>query len=212
MRIRGPPPPSLKLQVPHNVQTILWLNTIAGVDEVGRGPLAGPVVAAAVILNPDSPIIGLTDSKKLSARKREILSQKIWDQAISVSLGRAEVEEIDRLNILRASHLAMQRAVAGLRKEPSLVLVDGNLSPQFGCESTAIIKGDLKVASIGAASIVAKVSRDEEMCKLHEVHPQYGFVRHKGYGTPEHLAALKLHGRISHHRMSFAPVRTLSAE
>ncbi len=195
----------------NNRQSVVWLNTVAGVDEVGRGPLAGPVVAAAVILNPDSPITGLTDSKKLSAQKREILSRKIWDQALAVSLGRAEVDEIDRVNILKASHLAMQRAVAGLRRDPVLVLVDGNLSPRFACESVAIVKGDLMVSAISAASIVAKVSRDEEMGKLHELYPQYGFARHKGYGTREHMAALKQYGRISHHRTSFAPVRA-SAE
>ena len=188
---------------------VVWLGSIAGVDEVGRGPLAGPVIAAAVILNPLNLIAGLTDSKKLSARRREDLSRRILIEALSVSLGRVEVYDIDRINILRASHLAMQRAVAGLDVSPDLVLVDGNVSPQFDCESIAIIKGDLKVSAISAASIVAKVSRDAEMCRLHEKFPEYGFSRHKGYGTREHLAALKQHGFTSHHRMSFAPVKAL---
>ena len=191
---------------------VIWLGSVAGVDEVGRGPLAGPVVAAAVILNPLNPIVGLTDSKKLSAGRREALSRKIWSEALAVSLGRAEVDEIDTVNILRASHLAMQRAVAGLSASPGLVLVDGNVSPQFDCESIVIVKGDLKVPAISAASIVAKVSRDAEMCRLHERYPEYGFSRHKGYGTPEHLAALKRHGRLGHHRLSFAPVRALLAD
>ena len=190
----------------HGEKRLTWLASIAGVDEVGRGPLAGPVVAAAVILDPLCWIEGLTDSKKLSANRRIYLKGLIYEKALAVSLGRAEVQEIDSINILRASHLAMQRAVIGLTVDPELILVDGNVSPGFGCESKAIVKGDLKIAAISAASIVAKVERDAEMSALHDQCPEYGFARHKGYGTREHLHALIRFGVTDHHRRSFAPV------
>ena len=192
------------------MSSLCSLATVAGVDEVGRGPLAGPVVAAAVILDPVMFIRGLTDSKKLSAKRREVLSQEIYQRALAVSLGRAEVHEIDSLNILQASHLAMQRAVAGLNSAVELVLVDGNVSPGFACPSVPIVKGDLKVAMISAASIVAKVSRDAEMCDMHARYPEYGFSRHKGYGTREHIAALNSFGATKHHRKSFAPVAAVT--
>lgn len=178
----------------------------AGVDEVGRGPLAGPVVAAAVIL-PASRARGLADSKKLSARRREALAEEIRSTALCWGLGRAEVEEIDALNILRASHLAMQRAVAALDVVPEMLLVDGNLLPSFAVPAVALIKGDDRVQEISAASIIAKVARDQEMVALAEKYPGYGFERHKGYGTAEHRAALKRLGPTPIHRRSFAPVR-----
>ncbi len=178
----------------------------AGVDEVGRGPLAGPVVAAAVVLSDGGPQ-GLRDSKKLTARRREALAEEIRNSALCWSLGRAEVEEIDRLNILRASHLAMQRAVAGLALPPELILVDGNLLPSFPIPAVAVVKGDDRVPTISAASILAKVARDEEMIALADRHPGYGFERHKGYGTAAHLEALRTLGPTPHHRRSFAPVR-----
>ncbi len=182
---------------------------IAGVDEVGRGPLAGPVLAAAVILNPDVPIAGLKDSKKLSAAKREHLSELIWEHALAVALGRAEVEEIDRLNILQASLLAMHRAVSALKLQPSLVLVDGNRCPKWSYRSRAIIGGDNCIPEISAASIVAKVARDAEMLVYHEQFPGYGFDRHKGYGTALHLHALQTQGYCSIHRKSFSPIKEL---
>jgi ribonuclease HII len=180
----------------------------AGVDEVGRGPLAGPVVAAAVVLSDGGPQ-GLTDSKKLTARRRELLAEQIKDSALSWSLGRAEVEEIDQMNILRASHLAMQRAVAGLSLPPDVVLVDGHLLPSLPIPAVAIVKGDNRVPSISAASILAKVARDREMVELAVRHPGYGFERHKGYGTAAHVAALRKLGPTPQHRRSFAPVRNL---
>lgn len=180
---------------------------VAGVDEVGRGPLAGPVVAAAVILDPQRPIEGLTDSKRLTARRREQLVPLICKQALAWALGRAEVDEIDRLNILQASLLAMSRAVAGLRVQPEHVQVDGNRCPRLHCSVEAIIKGDLHVPAIGAASIVAKVARDREMIELDSRYPDYGFARHKGYPTREHLDALHRYGVLAEHRRSFAPVR-----
>lgn len=180
---------------------------IAGVDEVGRGPLAGPVVAAAVILNRNAVIEGLKDSKQLSAAKRQYLSNEIHQKALAVAIGRAEVNEIDRLNILQASLLAMQRAVAALALAPTLVLVDGNRSPKWVYRSHAIIRGDQLIDSISAASIVAKVYRDQEMVQYHEQFPQYGFNQHMGYGTAMHLQALRQHGPCAIHRQSFAPVR-----
>lgn len=180
---------------------------IAGVDEVGRGPLAGPVVAAAVILNRNAVIEGLKDSKQLSAVKRQHLSNEIHQKALAVAIGRAEVNEIDSLNILQASLLAMQRAVAALALTPTLVLVDGNRSPKWVYRSHAIIRGDQLIDSISAASIVAKVYRDQEMAQYHEQFPQYGFNQHMGYGTAMHLQALKQHGPCAIHRQSFAPVR-----
>lgn len=182
---------------------------IAGVDEVGRGPLAGAVVAAAVILDPAQPIAGLTDSKKLSERAREALFQQICDQSLAWSLGRAEVEEIDQLNILHASMLAMQRAVAGLNLSPDHVLVDGNRCPEFACSASAIVGGDLTEPAISAASIVAKVTRDREMMQLDLEYPGYGLAKHKGYPTKAHLTALEKLGPSEIHRRSFRPVANL---
>ena len=181
---------------------------MAGVDEAGRGPLAGPVVAAAVILDDDRPIEGLADSKVLTAARREELFEEIRARALAFCIAQAVVEEIDTLNILQATLLAMRRAVEGLRLMPVRVLVDGNQLPVLRIEAEAIIQGDAKVAAISAASILAKVHRDR-LCvaDLHRCHPQYGFDAHKGYATPEHLQALKEHGACAVHRRSFAPVR-----
>ena len=184
---------------------------VAGVDEVGRGPLAGDVVAAAVILT-DSPPEGVTDSKMLTPERREALAERIRDEAVSWALGRATVAEIDELNILQASLLAMRRAVEALSIQPSLVLVDGNRLPKWPYEARAIVKGDLTEPSIGAASILAKVQRDAEMLALHEHYPAYGFDRHKGYPTKAHLAALETAGISPVHRRSFGPVRRLLAD
>ncbi|URQ61585.1 ribonuclease HII [Pantoea alhagi] len=180
---------------------------IAGVDEVGRGPLVGAVVTAAVILDPAQPITGLADSKKLSEKRRLALYDEIREKALAWSLGRAEPEEIDRLNILHATMLAMQRAVAGLAVTPDYVLIDGNRCPELPMPSAAVVKGDSLVAEISAASIIAKVTRDREMAELDVVFPQYGFAQHKGYPTAQHLAMLTEHGATPHHRRSFAPVR-----
>jgi ribonuclease HII len=179
---------------------------IAGVDEAGRGPLAGPVVAAAVILDDTQPIAGLADSKALTALRRERLFDEIRAKALCCSIAQASVEEIDRLNILQATMLAMQRAVEGLRLKPVKVLVDGNRLPTLDILAEAIVGGDAKVAAISAASILAKVHRDRLCVQLHEEFPQYGFASHKGYGTPEHLQALRDHGACPQHRRSFAPV------
>ncbi len=179
----------------------------AGVDEVGRGPLAGPVVAAAVILDPQNPIQGLADSKALSETKREQIFPEICEKAISWALGRAEVEEIDDINILQASLLAMQRAVESLSVQPQLALIDGNRCPQLLCKAQAIVKGDSRVKEIAAASIIAKVSRDREMRQLHEAFPQYGLDSHKGYPTKRHIQALDEHGVAVIHRRSFGPVK-----
>ena len=179
---------------------------IAGVDEAGRGPLAGPVLAAAVILDPDHPIAGLADSKKLSPIQRERLAAEIRACALAWALGRAEVAEIDRLNILQASLLAMQRAVAALTIAPEQALVDGNRCPRLACPCLAIVKGDATVPAISAASILAKVARDAELRQLHERYPQYGFAQHKGYPTAAHLDALRRFGLCPEHRRSFAPV------
>ena len=184
---------------------------VAGVDEVGRGPLAGDVVAAAVILT-DSPPEGVTDSKMLAPERREALAERIRDEAVSWALGRATLAEIDELNILQASLLAMRRAVEALHIQPSLVLVDGNRLPKWPYEARAIVKGDLTEPSIGAASILAKVQRDAEMLALHEHYPAYGFDRHKGYPTKAHLAALEIAGISPVHRRSFGPVRRLLAD
>ena len=183
----------------------------AGVDEVGRGPLAGPVVAAAVILRPNAWPVGLKDSKRLTARRREVLAQEIRTQAWCWALGRAEVTEIDDLNILRASHLAMQRAVAGLSQRPEFLLVDGNLLPSFAIPAVAVIKGDDRVPEISAASIIAKVARDAEMVRAARDYPGYGLEKHKGYATAEHLAALRRLGPCPLHRCSFAPIREAAA-
>jgi ribonuclease HII len=179
---------------------------IAGVDEAGRGPLAGQVVAAAVILDEQNPIKGLNDSKKLTALRREKLFAEIMAKALCVSVGQASVEEIDRLNILQATMLAMQRAVKGLRLKPTKVLIDGNRIPKLDVLAEAIVGGDAKVQAISAASIIAKVTRDRQCQALHEQYPQYGFDTHKGYGTAVHLAALQKHGATPVHRRSFAPV------
>ncbi|MCB1860522.1 MAG: ribonuclease HII [Gammaproteobacteria bacterium] len=181
----------------------------AGVDEVGRGPLAGPVIAAAVILDPDNPIAGIGDSKKLSDRRRQLLSVLIRKQAIAWAVGRAEAEEIDRLNILQASLLAMRRAVAALPIAAQHVMVDGNYCPELACSVQAVVGGDASVAAIGAASIVAKVVRDREMIALDSRYPGYGFARHKGYPTRLHLEALSRLGVSEIHRRSFAPVKRL---
>lgn len=178
----------------------------AGVDEAGRGPLAGPVVAAAVILDPRQGIAGLADSKKLTARRREQLFDQIQDKALCCAIGQASVEEIDRLNILQATLLAMQRAVAGLRLVPARVLVDGNRLPRLPMLAEAIVGGDAKVPAISAASILAKVHRDRWCEQIDAEYPQYGFAAHKGYGTAAHLAALRQHGPTPWHRRSFAPV------
>lgn len=183
------------------------LEIIAGVDEAGRGPLAGPVAAAAVILDAAQPINGLADSKQLSAATREKLAAEIRKRSCAWSVAFASVEEIDRLNILQASLLAMQRAVAGLALAPTLVLVDGNRAPILPCTARAIVRGDVTEAAISAASILAKVARDALLDELDGVYPAYGFARHKGYPTPAHLAALAAHGPCPVHRMSFAPVR-----
>lgn len=182
---------------------------VAGVDEAGRGPLAGPVVAAAVILDERHPIKGLADSKQLSARRRERLFDEIRAKALCCSIAQASAQEIDTLNILGATLLAMQRAVQGLRLRPHKVLVDGNRLPAFAMPAAAIVKGDALVAAISAASILAKVQRDAICAQMHEQHPQYGFDAHKGYPTAAHLAALRLHGACPQHRRSFAPVRAL---
>jgi len=179
---------------------------VAGVDEAGRGPLVGPVVAAAVILDPRHPIAGLADSKTLSPAKRERLFHDIRAKALCCSVAQASAQEIDALNILQATLLAMQRAVAGLRLPPKLVLVDGNRLPVLPMRADAIVKGDSKVAAISAASIVAKVHRDQLCVALDAMYPAYGFGKHKGYGTAEHLAALALHGPCPEHRVSFRPV------
>ena len=180
---------------------------LCGVDEVGRGPLVGAVVTAAVILKPQQPIAGLTDSKKLSEKRRTELSELIKQQALCWALGRAEPHEIDELNILHATMLAMRRAVAALSIRPEWVLVDGNRTPDFGIPASAVVKGDLLVPEISAASILAKVARDEEMQTLHLAHPQFGFAAHKGYPTAAHLAAIQQHGVLPQHRRSFKPVR-----
>jgi ribonuclease HII len=180
---------------------------IAGVDEAGRGPLAGAVVAAAVILDDLHPIKGLADSKKLTALKREKLYDEIRAKALCVGVGQASVEEIDSINILQATMLAMQRAVANLRLKPTLVLVDGNRIPQLDILAEASVQGGSKVQAISAASIIAKVTRDRQCAELHARFPHYGFDAHKGYGTAQHLAALNEHGACAEHRRSYAPVR-----
>jgi len=184
---------------------------VAGVDEAGRGPLAGPVVAAAVILDELQPIKGLNDSKKLSPRTRERLFDEIRARALCCSIAQASVEEIDALNILQATLLAMRRAVDGLRLRPHKVLVDGNRLPLLKMPAEAIVRGDARVKAIAAASILAKVQRDRLCDDLHAQHPQYGFDGHKGYPTPAHLAALREHGACAQHRRSFAPVRAVLA-
>ncbi|MBL8496626.1 ribonuclease HII [Nitrosomonas sp. JL21] len=180
-----------------------------GVDEAGRGPLAGPVFAACVILNPDLDIDGLADSKTLSEKKRTALAIAIKKNAAAWSVAHASVQEIDQLNILQASLLAMKRAVENLPYLPDIVLVDGNQKPALTCKVQTIIRGDSLVPSISAASILAKTARDAEMQRMHQCFPQYGFDQHKGYPTKQHLAALQLHGACTIHRQSFAPVKAL---
>ncbi|HHX8311721.1 ribonuclease HII [Vibrio diabolicus] len=180
---------------------------VAGVDEVGRGPLVGDVVTAAVILDPNNPIEGLNDSKKLTEKKRMALLPEIKEKALAWAVGRCSPEEIDQLNILQATMVAMQRAVAGLQVQPDLVLIDGNRCPELPMDAQAVVKGDLRVAEISAASIIAKVVRDQEMEELDKLHPQFGFAKHKGYPTKAHFEAIEQHGVISEHRKSFKPVK-----
>ena len=182
---------------------------IAGVDEAGRGPLVGSVVAAAVILDPQNPIDGLNDSKKLSEKKRNTLALEIRQKALAWSVVSVDEKEIDRINILQASLLAMKRAVESLDQLPDFVLVDGNKCPDLNIEVEAIVKGDSKVAAIAAASILAKVDRDQQMFDLHEQYPQYGFDKHKGYPTKVHMELLIQHGPCPLHRKSYAPVKKL---
>lgn len=182
---------------------------VAGVDEVGRGPLCGPVVTAAVILDPARPILGLNDSKKLSEARRNMLFDEIREKALAWCIARAEVEEIDQLNILHATMLAMQRAVEGLSITPKLALIDGNRCPKLAVPSAPVVGGDAQVPAIAAASILAKVSRDREMAEMEKLYPGYGIGGHKGYPTPVHLEALRRLGATPIHRRSFAPVRAV---
>ena len=184
---------------------------ICGVDEAGRGPIAGPVYAAAVLLDPQRPVAGLKDSKLLSAARREALAESIRGAALAWAIASASVEEIDRLNILQATMLAMRRAVHGLAVAPQEAWIDGNRCPALSCASRAVIGGDRSVPQISAASILAKTARDAEMVRLHAQYPVYGLDRHKGYPTPEHLARLARYGACEIHRRSFAPVRQVSA-
>ena len=190
--------------------SLLWFETsdglVCGIDEAGRGPLAGPVVASAVILDPMQRIEGLNDSKKLSALKRERLALEIRAKAIAFCVAEASPEEIDRINILQATFLAMRRAVEGLKIPPIRAVVDGNRCPKLAIPVEAVVKGDGKIAAIAAASILAKTVRDAGMLKLHAQYPQYGFDRHMGYPTAAHMAALQIHGASPHHRRSFGPV------
>jgi ribonuclease HII len=192
----------------HNTEIVFRpAGLIAGVDEVGRGPLVGDVVAAAVILDPKRPIEGLADSKKLSEKRREHLYELIRERALAWCVAKASPAEIDELNILHATLLAMQRAVAGLKVAPDYALIDGNRCPVLPCPAEPVVKGDARVAEISAASILAKVERDRQMQQLHLQFPEYGFARHKGYPTPEHLEALSRLGALPEHRRSFRPVR-----
>jgi ribonuclease HII len=180
---------------------------VCGVDEAGRGPLAGPVYAACVVLNPAHPIDGLADSKQLSEKRRDILTLEIKQYAAAWAIAFATVEEIDQLNILQASLLAMQRAVQSLPFTPERVLIDGKHSPHLDCAVQTIVSGDRLIPEISAASILAKTARDAEMLRLHQIYPRYGFDRHKGYPTKAHFAALQQHGPCEIHRQSFAPVK-----
>ena len=190
-----------------NISTLSLLT--GGVDEAGRGPLAGPVFAACVVLNPDRPIDGLADSKTLSEKKRDALAIAIKKNAAAWAIGIASVQEIDQINILQASLLAMKRAVESLPCRPDIVLVDGNQKPHLTCKVRTIIRGDSLIPAISAASILAKTARDAEMQRMHQYFPRYGFDQHKGYPTPKHLAALQQHGVSAIHRQSFAPVKAL---
>lgn len=198
---------SRKFSAPEQIRLVFDVpGLVAGVDEAGRGPLAGPVVAAAVILDELQPIRGLKDSKVLSEKRREALYDEIRAKALCCSIAEASVDEIDALNILQATLLAMRRAVMGLRLKPAMVLVDGNRLPVLDVPAEAIVKGDALVPVISAASILAKVHRDRWCAQVHDEFPQYGFAGHKGYGTAVHMAALREHGACIHHRRSFAPV------
>jgi ribonuclease HII len=188
------------------MKAVLTTILVAGVDEAGRGPLAGPVVAAAVILDPKRRIRGLADSKVLSPDRREELAVLIRERSVAWATGSADVDEIDRINIFHATMLAMTRAIAALAVAPEEALIDGNACPTLACRVRAIVKGDRDVKSISAASIIAKTTRDALLRELDKVYPVYGFAQHKGYGTPEHLAALDKHGPCAIHRRSFAPV------
>jgi len=196
----------VKQEVP---ELVIPAGRVAGVDEAGRGPLAGPVIAGAVILDPDNPVSGLRDSKRLTAARREALYDEIRDKALAWAVGRAEVEEIDRINILQASLRAMQRAVAALRPAAEYALIDGNRCPELTCPAQAIIKGDSLVAAISAASIMAKVTRDREMIELDAQYPGYGLAQHKGYPSKTHIEALQRLGVLPVHRRSYAPVRRI---
>lgn len=193
-------------------EALRFKGLLAGVDEAGRGPLAGPVCAAAVILDPERPIEGLADSKKLSAKKREALAPVIRERALAWAVAWAEPEEIDRVNILRATMNAMRRAVEGLQVKPECVWVDGNRLPDLPYPAEAIVKGDAKVPAISAASILAKTARDAKMREYAEEYPEYGFERHAGYGTKEHVAALEKYGPTPIHRKTFEPVKSLLRE
>lgn len=204
---------SRKSSVPEQIRLVFDApGLVAGVDEAGRGPLAGPVVAAAVILDELKPIRGLKDSKVLSEKRREALYDEIRAKALCCSIAEASVDEIDTLNILQATLLAMRRAVEGLRLPPAKVLVDGNRLPVLRVPAEAIVQGDARVQAISAASILAKVHRDRLCAQLHAAHPQYGFAAHKGYPTPDHLLALRTHGASPVHRRSFGPVRLALGE
>lgn len=202
---------SLMQNTPENPENSESRRYVAGVDEVGIGPLAGPVLACAVILNPAQPIQGLADSKSISEKRRRALANEIKQRALSVSVGRASVEEIDELNVLQASHLAMRRALAGLSPVPDHVLVDGNKVPEMNYSAEAIVQGDKTVDAISAASIVAKVTRDEELIALAKLYPGYGFESHKGYPTARHRRALAIMGPCPEHRRSYAPVKAALA-
>ena len=191
---------------------MIQIEGVAGVDEVGRGPLAGAVYAAAVILDPAQPIVGLNDSKALSEKKRLRLDQEIRNKALSFCVALVDVAEIDDINILQASLKAMQRAVKGLSQAPGFVWVDGNRTPGFDCPSHYLVKGDARHDAIKAASVIAKVARDQKMVEMHDLYPQYGFAKHKGYPTAEHMKALEAHGPCPIHRMSFAPCRNAAHE
>ncbi|MDH3872047.1 MAG: ribonuclease HII [Gammaproteobacteria bacterium] len=190
-------------------ELVIPTGRVAGVDEAGRGPLAGPVVAGAVILDPDNPVSGLRDSKRLTAARREALYDEIRDKALAWAVGRADVEEIDRINILQASLLAMQRAVTALQPAAEYALIDGNRCPDLPCPAQAIVRGDNRVAAISAASIMAKVTRDREMIELDAHYPGYGLAQHKGYPSKAHMEALQRLGVLPVHRRSYAPVRKI---
>ncbi|MBU1465155.1 MAG: ribonuclease HII [Gammaproteobacteria bacterium] len=192
------------------VSQVYFGNLLAGTDEAGRGPLAGEVVAAAVILDPSRPIAGLADSKKLSEKKREALFVEIQEKALAYGIASATIEEIDEINILHASMLAMSRAVALLSIVPEHVLVDGNrIPPNLPCSAEAVVKGDARQSAISAASILAKVTRDRDIVQVSQIYPEYGFEKHKGYPTAQHLEAIRLHGITPIHRRSFAPVKKI---